>query len=67
MLEHIKDEYLEGVRNEFKSRRDARDCALKEIPDVAIHKPQGAFYSVVQLPVDNRRKLCRISAVTVFL
>jgi aspartate aminotransferase len=53
MLEHIKDEYLEGVRNEFKSRRDALYCALREIPDVAIHKPQGAFYSVVQLPVDN--------------
>ena len=27
MLEHIRDEYLEGVRNEFKSRRDALYCA----------------------------------------
>jgi aspartate aminotransferase len=53
MLEHIHDEYLEGVRNEFMSRRDALYNALKAIPGVAIHKPQGAFYSVVQLPVDN--------------
>jgi aspartate aminotransferase len=53
MLEHIRDGYLEGVRDEFKARRDALYGALKGIPGVAIHKPQGAFYSVVQLPVDN--------------
>ena len=53
MLEHIQDGYLEGVRDEFKARRDALYGALKGIPGVTIHKPQGAFYTVVQLPVDN--------------
>ena len=53
MLEHIKDDYLQGVRAEFQSRRDALYNALKQIPDVVIHKPEGAFYSVVQLPVSN--------------
>lgn len=53
MLEHIQDDYLESVRNEFLSRRNALYNALKEIPDVVIHKPQGAFYTVVQLPVNN--------------
>ena len=53
MLEHIKDDYLERVRNEFLSRRDALYSALKEIPNVVAHKPRGAFYSVVELPVSN--------------
>jgi aspartate aminotransferase len=53
MLEHIQDDYLAQVRNEFRSRRDALYCGLKQIPDVTLHKPQGAFYTVVQLPVNN--------------
>jgi aspartate aminotransferase len=53
MLEHIKDDFLECVRKEFQSRRDALYGALKEVPDVTIHKPEGAFYSVVELPVNN--------------
>jgi aspartate aminotransferase len=51
MLEKIKDDYLESVRKEFQSRRDALYYALKEIPNVTVHKPKGAFYTVVQLPV----------------
>jgi aspartate aminotransferase len=53
MLEKIQEDYLERVRSEFQSRRDALYNNLKEVPDVVIHKPEGAFYSVVQLPVDN--------------
>ena len=53
MLEHINDNYLESVRNEFQSRRDAIYYALKAIPNVLVHKPKGAFYTVVRLPVDN--------------
>lgn len=53
MLEHVPDAYLEQVRQEFLLRRDTLYYALKQIPDVVIHKPKGAFYTVVQLPVDN--------------
>jgi aspartate aminotransferase len=53
MLDHIQDDYLERVRAEFQLRRDALYCALKKIPDVVIHKPEGAFYTIVQLPVNN--------------
>ena len=53
MLDHIQDDYLESVRNEFLSRRNALYLALKEIPNVTVHKPKGAFYTVVQLPVNN--------------
>jgi aspartate aminotransferase len=53
MLEHINDNYLERVRNEFQSRRDTLYDALKEIPGLTVHKPKGAFYTVVQLPVES--------------
>jgi aspartate aminotransferase len=53
MLDHIQDDYLERVRAEFQLRRDALYRALKKIPDVVIHKPEGAFYTIVQLPVNN--------------
>lgn len=51
MLESIKDEFLKGVIDEFRRRRDALYAALRRIPGVAAQKPQGAFYTVVQLPV----------------
>ena len=51
MLENIKDDFLQGVINEFRMRRDALYAALKEIPGVIAQKPQGAFYTVVQFPV----------------
>lgn len=53
MLDHINDDYLENVRKEFQSRRDALYYALREIRDVAVHKPKGAFYTIAQLPVDD--------------
>jgi aspartate aminotransferase len=53
MLEHVPDTYLQQVRNEFLLRRNALYHALKKIPNVTIHKPKGAFYTVVQLPVKN--------------
>ena len=45
MLENIKDDFLQGVINEFRMRRDALYAALKEIPGVIAQKPQGAFYT----------------------
>lgn len=56
MLEHIQDDFLEAVRREFLSRRNALYSALKQIPNVLIHKPKGAFYTVAQLPVDNAER-----------
>jgi len=53
MMENIGGDYLERVRAEFQSRRDALYSALKRIPDVAVHKPKGAFYMVVRLPVED--------------
>jgi aspartate aminotransferase len=53
MLENIKDDYLKNTREEFQARRDALYYALKEVPGVTVHKPKGAFYSIVELPVND--------------
>jgi aspartate aminotransferase len=53
MLENINGNYLENVRKEFQSRRDVLYHALKKIPRLAVHKPKGAFYTIVRLPVKN--------------
>jgi len=53
MLNCIQDDYLENVRKEFRLRRDALYHSLKQIPGVEAHKPMGAFYTVVGLPVEN--------------
>lgn len=53
MMAHISGEFLQRVRTEFRVRRDALYTALKNIPGVVARKPQGAFYTVVQLPVPD--------------
>jgi aspartate aminotransferase len=53
MLENIDGHYLENVRREFQLRRDTLYNALKKIPRLAVHKPRGAFYTIVRLPVKN--------------
>ena len=53
MLENIGDDFLARVRSEFGARRDTLYAALKKIPGVIAHKPQGAFYTVVHLPVED--------------
>lgn len=38
---------------EYKKRRDAVYEALQKIPGVIAQKPEGAFYSICELPVDS--------------
>ena len=53
MLDHIEDDFVKQMRNEFQARRDTLFNSLKKIPDAVVNKPEGAFYSIVQLPVNN--------------
>ena len=47
------DSYFEEVYNEYIERRDYMVSALNKIPGVKCPSPGGAFYTVVQLPVDD--------------
>lgn len=48
--------YLEEVNQEYKKRRDTIVAALKKLPGVVASDPKGAFYIMVQLPVDDAEK-----------
>ena len=45
--------YFDEVREEYIRRRDCAVEALNAMPGVYSPKPMGAFYTVVELPVDN--------------
>ncbi|MFO7883014.1 MAG: pyridoxal phosphate-dependent aminotransferase [Kosmotogaceae bacterium] len=49
----LNDSYLENIKKEYEKRRDVVYEELSKIDGVVMHKPQGAFYISVALPVDN--------------
>ena len=49
--------YYEELRKEYQHRRDAVVEELRKIPGVQFHCPEGAFYLMVTLPVDDAEKL----------
>ncbi len=51
--QNIGDSYFETVLNEYRARRDAVIEGLRQIDDVVFQVPEGAFYIVVKLPVDD--------------
>ncbi len=52
-LYDVDSEYFDAVRREYKLRRDTCYAKLLEIPGVVVTAPQGAFYMMAALPVDN--------------
>ncbi len=52
-LVDVPDSYLEEVHGEYLKRRDALYEGLRAIPGIVIPKPEGAFYTIVGLPVDD--------------
>ncbi|NDC37200.1 MAG: pyridoxal phosphate-dependent aminotransferase [Proteobacteria bacterium] len=56
LLEHIDSNFTASVTQEYQRRRDALLAALQQIPGVVAHKPSGAFYAMVGLPVENAEK-----------
>jgi aspartate aminotransferase len=50
-------EYCAALRQEYQRRRDAVVAGLNKIPGVRFNDPEGAFYLMVTLPVDDAEKL----------
>jgi aspartate aminotransferase len=55
----IGPEYTEGVVTEYQRRRDVLFEGLSRIPGVFLRKPEGAFYFVARLPVDDAEEFAR--------
>ena len=53
------EEYLAACHKEYKARRDFFIEGLNKIPGVVSPMPQGAFYTVVSLPVEDAEDFCR--------
>lgn len=53
MLDRIAPDYLKAAHDEYRSRRDVAVAALSRIPGVRSYAPQGGFYVLAQLPVDD--------------
>jgi aspartate aminotransferase len=49
----LGEEYFEGVRKEYQKRRDLLTAILKGDPQVVLKKPEGAFYLMARLPIDD--------------
>lgn len=52
-------EYFTEVYNEYIERRDYMVKALNQMPGVVCPNPEGAFYSIVKLPVDDADKFAQ--------
>ena len=52
-------EYMEQVYDEYLERRNFLLNELNKIPGVYSPTPMGAFYTMVQLPVDDAERFCQ--------
>ncbi len=52
-------EYFEKVQKEYVERRDFIIEALNKMEGVFCPKPNGAFYCIARLPIDNSDKFCQ--------
>jgi len=55
----IEDGYFDAIKDEYRRRRDVVYEGLAAIPNVAVHRPEGAFYQMARLPVDDSEKFVR--------
>lgn len=53
------DEYIDGVRAEYERRRNVLISGIQEIPGCKVSRPRGAFYFVVDFPVDDAEKFAK--------
>jgi aspartate aminotransferase len=57
-LTEVPQSYLNKIHDEFEARRDVLYGGMRNIPGVVIPKPEGAFYTIAGLPVDDAEKFC---------
>jgi aspartate aminotransferase len=58
-LVHVPESWMKATHDEWEKRRDVLYEGLKSIPGVTIPKPEGAFYSIVGLPVADSEDFCK--------
>ncbi len=52
-------EYFDAVKKEYTERRDLLVSELSKLKGVVVGRPQGAFYCIAALPVDDAEDFCQ--------
>jgi aspartate aminotransferase len=55
-IENLGDDYTRDMVAEYQRRRDVLYEGLTSIPGTFLEKPEGAFYCVARLPVDDAER-----------
>lgn len=58
-LTDVSQKWMDETHAEWQKRRDVLYEGLKKMPGVTIPRPEGAFYSIVGLPVSDSEDFCR--------
>jgi aspartate aminotransferase len=58
-IHEIGADYYAAVRAEYQARRDVLFAGLSAIPGPFLRKPEGAFYFVARLPIDDADEFAR--------
>jgi len=58
-IPELGPDYYEGMAAEYQKRRDVLFAGLTRIPGVFLRKPEGAFYFVARLPIDDADEFAR--------
>lgn len=57
-INEVPKTYMQNVLIEYQNRRDFLYDSLMAIPSIYLAKPEGAFYTMVSLPVKNAEDFC---------
>lgn len=57
-MDAVDDQYVIDNRITYKKRRDVLYRRLKEIPGIKAGVPEGSFYNVIALPVEDAEDFC---------
>ena len=58
----LPEAYYEDIRTTYKSRIEALLAGLDAIGEISCHRPEGAFYLMCRLPVDDAEQFARFLA-----
>ncbi len=58
-LGQVPADYFSAVNQEYQSRRDLILKGLQSIPGVRVRKPEGAFYCMAELPIEDSDDFCQ--------
>ncbi|HMO01966.1 MAG TPA: pyridoxal phosphate-dependent aminotransferase [Oligoflexia bacterium] len=64
VLENSPDEFIKELVVEFKSRRDLFAKEFLKIKDAKLYLPDGAFYAIAELPVDDATSFAEFMLTT---